>query len=571
MTLLRIFAPSRLLAASIGFATLLLSWSAIAGDSPQVTNAVRKDTGAYTASFVRDQGNVTVMEFIGDYDKTLPDGTFNAEARQVVAREFYRQHPDTYDILVVTTQFPIDTANYFAFFHAAKNDVNGIGKTIFDNTFAYNSNGKLRGMIDMASLGHLTTDPLDPKYDFTMVTFAHEFLHQFAAYIMYRKPDGTLGSDLLGQDGVHWSYLMNSHASVLYGSEWTDNGDGTFTATDVEHRYSPLDLYLMGFIPKEQVPPFTIIDAPGVDPTQLPALGATVRGTARTVTIDDVISAMGPRIPDVSTSPKNFRLAFIYLTRPGEPVADAEITKLNTIRTSIGTRFSALTNGVAEINVFTEPTMTATTGAPPGLPPSVSPPATNVNLQLAIQWLKDHQSAADASWADTPSTAIRDSCVAATALQELSPGYSGILTAASWLTSRSTASVDFLSRKLTTLALVNHVAVAPPADLLSYQNGDGGWGAAQGYASNPLDTALALDTLLRRATPVDSAATNALAYLRATQNADGGWGNVAGGTSRTTTTAHVIAVLQADPASSSALASAFTFIAGRQNTDGGFG
>ncbi|MBI4697887.1 MAG: hypothetical protein HY758_02980 [Nitrospirae bacterium] len=37
---------------------------------------------------------------------------------------------------------------------------------------------------------------------------------------------------LLGKDNRHWSYLLDSDASVLYGNDWQDNKDGTFTSTE---------------------------------------------------------------------------------------------------------------------------------------------------------------------------------------------------------------------------------------------------------------------------------------------------------------------------------------------------
>lgn len=336
-------------------------WAADAARTP----ARPLDTGAAIAHFVQDRNGVSVIELSGDYDSNLADGTPNTEPRAVVAREFYRNHPDSYDMLVVFTQFPIQTGDRFAFYESARNQVLGIGVSAFDFTADYGSQGKLLGMIDMADLQRHSPTNLNANFNETLTAFSHEFLHQFAAHIKYRKPDGTLGTDLLGRDGAHWSYLLDTDASVLYGSKWQDNGDGTFTAAEVEQRYSPLDLYLMGFGKKQDVPPFFIIDAPGVDPTQLPLAGATVSGTARTVTIDDVIAAEGPRIPDSTQAQKEYRIAFIYAVRPGSAVGDSEVASLNDIRRAIGSRFSAMTGGVANINVFPEGLTGAATGAPP--------------------------------------------------------------------------------------------------------------------------------------------------------------------------------------------------------------
>ncbi len=548
-----------------------LFYSATMHASTPLKTAALKDTGVYSARFVRDQGNIAIIELSGNYDRDLPDGTFNQEPRAVIAREFYRSHPDAYDMLVVFTGFPVVTGEAFAFHHRVSNQVHGIGIPPLDSTAAYGSKGKLLGMIDMADLARHKTDSMNKGFDFSLQTFAHEFLHQFAAYVKYRKPDGSIASDLLGRDGAHWSYLLDTSASVLYGSKWRDNGDGTFTATATMDNYSPLDLYLMGLLKKEEVPPFFLIDAPGIDPTQIPLLGATVRGTRRMVTIDDIIAVEGPRFPDASQSQKDFRLTFIYAVRPGQAVTEVEITAMNNIRQAIATRFSVLTGGVGNINLFTEPISTLTPGAPPGLPPPASPPATNINLQQGLAWLKLKQ-LADGSWADTPPTAIRDSAVSAQVLQDLEPTFSGLLRASQWMDIASASSNDFAARKISAMVLANRLpADTRVADLIANQNSDGGWGVAKGYTSNPLDTALAVQALLRRTNPVDDIVNRALTYLRGNQNADGGWGSVSGGVSRTSTSAQVSSVLQTDTGSQATVNKAKLFLATRQNSDGGFG
>jgi choice-of-anchor A domain-containing protein len=524
-----------------------------------------------SARFVRNQSDIAIIELSGNYDRKLADGSFNAEPRTVLAREFFRTHPDAYDMLVVFTGFPIETGELMAFHHAVSNRVQGIGRTQLDNTAQYGSNGKLQGFIDMAALSRYRTDILDKEFEQTLQVFAHEFLHQFGAYVKYRKPDGSISTELLGREGAHWSYLLDSDASVLYGSRWRDNGNGTFTSATVLDGYSALDLYLMGLKRKEEVPPFYIIDAPGVDPAQLPLLGATVTGTRRTITIDDIIAAEGPRVPDAASSQKDFRIAIVYAVRPGQEVSAAELTALTNIKRTLGTRFGALTDGAANINVFAEPPLDLTTGSPAGLPLPASPIASSVNLPQALAWLRQKQRP-DGAWSDTAPTTVRDTAVTLSVLQHLDPGFSGVLPGAGWLAASAATNIDFVSRKLGVLSQVNRSPVAAQADeLLAAQNEDGGWGAANGYASNALDTALALQTLQKRAEPVDTASARGVAFLLAQQNLDGGWGNVPGGVSRTTVTTQVLVALQPDTSAQAALDRAKPFLAGRQNTDGGFG
>ncbi len=176
------------------------------------------------------------------------------------------------------------------------------------------------------------------------------------------KTNNTDSTALLGKDGTHWSYLLDTDASVFYGNDWTDNGNGTFTSTGGGKYYSGLDLYLIGMIDKAQVKPMLLIDNPLIDATRLPEVGATISGTSRYITIDDIIAAEGERIPNSSTSPKAFKTAFILLTRPGTFNSNV-LPGIETIGNAWAGRFTSLTNGKGTIMDVT-PSITLAIGSP---------------------------------------------------------------------------------------------------------------------------------------------------------------------------------------------------------------
>ena len=110
-------------------------------------------------------------------------------------------------------------------------------------------------------------------------------MHRWAAYVTFKDVNGEISNALLGSGSSHWSFLLDSAGSVMYGNAWQDNGNGTFSATTPQGQmksYSPLDQYLMGMIDKSKVPPMLLIDSPATDSTQLPQTGITVSGTAGT-------------------------------------------------------------------------------------------------------------------------------------------------------------------------------------------------------------------------------------------------------------------------------------------------
>src|SRR6266540_5001675 len=225
---------------------------------------------------IGDYGNVTVMEATGNYDAKI-NGITNAIPREVIAKEFYKAHKDEYDFLVIFTNFDfvMPDSEAWAFYLGVRNNIQGIGQKIFDNSSYYGSNSKLQGTIDMGNLAGKVYDPFDPAFEYTLGTLNHEILHRWASFVKFKDASGNLSSALIGKDGAHWSFLLDTKGSLEYGNQWQDNGNGTFTSVAGRKYYSPLDLYLMGMIDKSQVPPMLLIENPSIDPAKMPDIGAT--------------------------------------------------------------------------------------------------------------------------------------------------------------------------------------------------------------------------------------------------------------------------------------------------------
>ncbi|MCB1037401.1 MAG: hypothetical protein KDD47_26455, partial [Acidobacteria bacterium] len=300
--------------------------------------------GDVTATFLEDRNRIAVLELSGNYDRSV-GGASNLAAREAVGQEFYAHHEDQFDALVVFTTFEFDTGEAQAFRIGVQNGVEGIGLPIFDRSTDLGSAGRLRGLVDMAALSRYETNPLAAGFDFTLGILAHELMHEWCCFVDVRNPDGSFGHDLIGREGSHWSYLLDSGASLMYGADWQDEGDGTFRAAATRKLFSPLDLYLAGFLRPEEVPPFALLESAAVDPTGIPLPGDVVTATARTVTVEDVVAANGPRLPAFEEAPKELHLGFLILTRPGEGVSDAQVAAVDRIRRALMTRFTALTGG----------------------------------------------------------------------------------------------------------------------------------------------------------------------------------------------------------------------------------
>ena len=546
---------------------IVAAWSPGAGADGNFVITPPARTGAYLAQFVEDRGQVSIIDFSGNYDKELPDGSVNSEARAVVAQEFYRTHADEYDFLVVFSAFEFDSGDALAFHMGVKNEVQGIGVPVFDNSAEFGSDGKLQGYIDMAALERYQIDPLDPEFELVLNTLSHEILHQWAARVRFENAEGSLDEGLLGKDNAHWSFLLDSNASVEYGAKWRDNGDGSFTATAVRKFFSPLDLYLMGLYRADEVPPFTLIENPDIDKTRLPEENVTIEGVPRLVTIEDIIAAEGPRVPAAGEAQTEFRIGFVLLKGATQAIPNHYYVALDRIRQAYGQRFAIATGGRALAHVYPQAVYSYGSGAPTEVGGDGAEPRPGPSLDDGLAWLRVEQHA-DGYWNDKESTRLRDTSYALQTLLRFDADFANSIGAIEWINAQQPSNTDFLARQV---ALVGDNPVLNTRDrLLALQNSDGGWGLAGGYDSDPLDTALAIQAL-RKASASPAAIGRAVQFVTHNQNADGGWGNAVSAESRTGITATVLMALQPAATNPAAIDEALALLQSRQNGDGGFG
>ena len=175
-----------------------------------------------------------------------------------VARKFYQSHPDNYDQLVIWTDAAIlDDA--FAFEVTVANEMRGIGLTQFDASRDFGSAGRLRSFAVMDWIGKYPDDPLQTFLgeNNTVSVLGQEVGHRWLAFLEFRDHTGARSEALLGRDQAHWSFFFDSDASVMEGNDIEDLGGGSFRTTGAVQRYSRLDQYAMGLVPRVRSPPFS--------------------------------------------------------------------------------------------------------------------------------------------------------------------------------------------------------------------------------------------------------------------------------------------------------------------------
>ena len=267
-----------------------------------------------------------------------------------LTRKFYETHGDDYQQLVVFTNFAYNMEDAFAYELNIKNDVQGINLDLFNDSAEFGSQGTLESYLAMNELAEFPDDP-DAVFfgtNSTLGIMGQEAGHRWLAFVRFRS-GSTNSTALLGRDDAHWSFFFDSDASVMEGNDIRDNGDGSFTTTAGTTRYSQLDQYLMGFRPASDVGSlFYVSNISGTTktPSSSPETGVTFRGTRVNLTVNEIMAAEGPRIPDASAASKTFRQAFILLVRPGTSPSTAELQKIEGIRSRWTAFFAQGTDGL---------------------------------------------------------------------------------------------------------------------------------------------------------------------------------------------------------------------------------
>jgi len=179
-------------------------------------------------------------------------------------------------------------------------------------------------------------------YNYAIGDLGHEVGHRWSAYVAAKINGKTIS---LGawphwapglQARVAFPYSLPTEASTLGGGVWQDNLNGTYTQLRDGYfvpaaGYSYLDLYLMGLISAAEVPDFFILN--NFARVSTDTNGHPVFRAERTkVTIQDVIAAEGPRLPDVDHSQRKFNTGIVVVVEHGQSPSHELIERANRIR-----------------------------------------------------------------------------------------------------------------------------------------------------------------------------------------------------------------------------------------------
>lgn len=298
--------------------------------------------------------------------------------------------PDDYDgVITFSTYEGWNDINNVWMGPPVRADATCIGRTDAPWAGTYNST-RLGQCVFMGTLGHTTpffpgvppAEPLpaDPDADWApsvgiplpgvksltgIEMLGHEYGHHWLLGLEFDLADGrgvqsyiraTTGQDpesnSPGHPNQHYSDLTDSR-SVMYGECITPLDGGTYLLAGCERKYSHLDQYLMGLRAPSEVSPMLVLEdlaAPGqgTDSVSMSRTSSRTQGNLlpHLVGAQDVIRAMGARVPAYPDAKRCWRVAFVVVLAPGQTaIPPAMLQKVQAYQRRWTPWFSSATDG----------------------------------------------------------------------------------------------------------------------------------------------------------------------------------------------------------------------------------
>jgi len=211
-----------------------------------------------------------------------------------IASEFYKTHEDEFHFLSIYGTYNINPQGSPGIWHGSiQNLVEGIGLSIGSSEeylASHGSEGMLLGIIYLNDInGYILEKDLD--FDLVVNGVLSEIGHQWGVIVSHLP---SSFDPVFYRAGGHWSKRANIGYALMGGSDWRDNGDGTFTLNEFpigRQKYALITLYLMGLVDKQDVPPIEYIETSEFEMD----ITETIEGSLRQVSIDEIIANEGPR------------------------------------------------------------------------------------------------------------------------------------------------------------------------------------------------------------------------------------------------------------------------------------
>ncbi len=242
----------------------------------------------FKIDFNKNQVNYIVSQ--EDYTKFIT----GVGDMKMVSNAVYQYFKDDFDyIMILSIEETQPSGLYFGVSFKVKNDVMGIGSSVYDNTASYGSQGALKSVLYMPKTEYIRNGP-----------FLHEIAHYWGNH-------GVINTTV----GGHWGYastggqlggfdeLITLGGNMYRGRLDGEDGFGTFANGGNTVPYGNLELYLMGLIGPEALDPIQVAE----NPVNIAGTGMFTASSIATITPGMFITQNGARMPATQNAQKIFK------------------------------------------------------------------------------------------------------------------------------------------------------------------------------------------------------------------------------------------------------------------------
>jgi hypothetical protein len=302
-------------------------WTHVAGVAPSARPGAGEDPGAFLrledseeAVFLVDpRGRFANLVVPDSVMSELRAGRWSGAKFRQLAPIVYRSLKDAFDFLVFAfpDDAPVESPGGMA--TRARGHTGGLGLAQGDGTAGFGSGGRLMGSLMFGRHQWLDSG-----------LALHELAHLWGQRVIpWEDPEGHWMFSGVGGYLGGWApgTLESAGAPGVWRARGPGEGAMTFQLTGMgvaRGSYPPLELYLMGLLPADSVPPFEVADQPEWINEQLGLFRAT---GIRTVTVEELAATHGAREPAFPEAPRRFRGAYLVVTTA--PMGAAERNRVD--------------------------------------------------------------------------------------------------------------------------------------------------------------------------------------------------------------------------------------------------
>ncbi|WP_425235778.1 hypothetical protein [Ulvibacterium sp.] len=263
-------------------------------ENPDTSGAI-----VFEENFVLED-NRRLVNFVlsnSEYNKFL-EGEGDVKMVSQKVYEYFHDDLDFIFILSVEEQQP--DGLYYGRSYKVKNDVQGLGMSLYEGTAEYGSLGTLKSVIHMPRTEYIVNGP-----------FLHEIAHYWSNHnFIPTTIGGHWGYSSAGGQLGGFDELIDLGNNTYQGKLNGKDGFGPNANGGNSVPYSNIELYAMGLISSEELESIQVAENPERGST----FGQFTADAITTLTNADLIAQHGERIPSVQNSQKSFKALAVIIS-----------------------------------------------------------------------------------------------------------------------------------------------------------------------------------------------------------------------------------------------------------------